>query len=60
MSSRGARGFELGNTRGNRATALDLNGGGMGGYEEVALIVVAILGWVLLMRFLLPRLGVST
>lgn len=60
MSSRSEFGLLLGETRGSDGTALDVVGEEMGGYEELALIVVAIFGWVLLMRLVLPRLGVST
>lgn len=32
----------------------------MSEYKELVLVAVALVGWVLLMRFVLPRLGIST
>ena len=32
----------------------------MGEFKEILLVVLAILVWIVLMRFVLPRLGVST
>ena len=60
VSSRSECGLLLGETRGSDAAGHSVVGEEMGGYEELALIVVGILGWVLLMRLVLPRLGVST
>ena len=60
VSSRSECGLRLGEARGSDGTALYTVGEEVGEYEELALIVVAILGWVLLMRLVLPRLGVST
>jgi len=32
----------------------------MGEYKELLLVALGVIGWVVLMRFVLPRLGVST
>jgi len=32
----------------------------MSEYKELVLVAVALVGWVLLMRFVLARLGIST
>jgi hypothetical protein len=34
--------------------------GDLGGSEAIVVVGLLILGWVVLMRFVLPRLGVST